>query len=377
MLNLGVVWDDKSYSSEAIFILRDMVGRNLPSDIEGNFIAFTDFADDLGPSIQKRPLHAERGDTYMLPINCIVVRALDDLVVGKQVKSCFYDGDFPAEAAVVVFHDCHPKDCMNWVQKVYKIGGGSSAEMSYVPNVSKERLMDNMRYSFRKAREWFEPELPHAGVALILGGGPSLDRDIPLILAMSHDSTIFAVNGVPGHVYKHDVRTDIHVMLDAHPDCRKFVEQGYPVKRYYASQCDPSVILAASQFGASLVCWHGGGEAADELASQGYAFVNIVGGGSTAASRAMVLAYGLGFRKFHLFGMDSSHENGKAHAYEQPFSEATLDVTCGDEVFKTSPQLLGQAEDFKLIMPDLIRAACEITVHGDGLLKAVATQMAA
>jgi len=91
----------------------------------------------------------------------------------------------------------------------------------------------------------------------------------------------------------------------------------------------------------------------------------------------MILAYGLGHRKMHLFGLDSSYEGDVGHVYGQANYQKHVNVTCGDETFRTSPQLLGQAEDFKMVAPDLISAGCEIMVHGGGLLKALALQMAA
>lgn len=377
-MNLGVIWDDKSFGPEAVHILFDMISRNLPEGTEGKFVCFTDWDQELGPWIEKRPLNASRDGVYMLPLNCLVIRGLDALLKHEQVKSCFYEGTFPEDAAVVVFPEgVKPQDCDNWVRHVYKIGGGSSAEMTFVPSVSKEVLKENIRYSFRKAKQWFEPEIPHDKTAIIIGGGPSLEDEIPFLKVLAPDCTVFALNAVPGYLRRLGIGTDVHVMLDAHAGCEAFVWPGSPTKRYYASQCDKGVLFAASQLGDSLVCWHAGGEPMDELAKEGYSFLNIVGGGSTGATRAMVLAYGLGYRKMHLFGMDSSYDGDRGHAYDQADYEKFLSVTCGDEVFKTSPQLLGQAEDFKLIAPGLVAAACEITVHGKGLLRAVADQMAA
>lgn len=374
MLNLGCVWDSKEYGPDAPAILFDMISRNLPEGTEGQFFAFTDFEDDLGPWIIKRSLRADRAGVRMFPLNCAIVRPLDAMLEGKQVTTCFYDGSFPLEAAVVIFNDCHPKDCNNWVKHVWKIGGGTTAELKFIPNVPKGDLRANILSASQRGCQWFEPREAHDETALIVGGGPSLKDDLLFLKHMAGTAQVFALNGVPSYLAKHGIIPDFHVMLDAHPDCLGFVSSHLPMIRYYASQCTPAVLDAA---GSSLVCWHGGGEAMNILGSEGKTFLHVVGGGSTGATRAMVLAYGLGYRKFHLFGMDSSHDAGKAHAYDQSSTEATLDVTCGDQVFKTSPQLLGQAEDFKMILPDLIRAACEVTVHGDGLLRAVATQMAA
>lgn len=370
MLNLGCVWDSKDYGPDAPAILFDMISRNLPEGTEGQFFTFTDFQDDLGPWIVKRSLRADRSGVKMFPLNSVIVRPLDAILEHKQIESCFYDGSFPDEASIVIFADCHPKDCDNWVKHVWKVGGGTTAELKFTPNVPKDDLTANIRSAIQRDCQWFEPRKAHGSTAYIIGGGPSLKNDAPFLRGV--DASIFALNGVPAYLAQYGITADFHVMLDAAPSCLAFVSPNIPMIRYYASQCTPEVLDAA---GSSLVCWHGGGEAMTAI--KGHIFKHVVGGGSTGATRAIVLAYGLGFRKFHLFGMDSSYDGEVGHAYEQADYANFLDVTCGDQTFKSSPQLLGQAEDFKTILPDLIRAACEVTVHGNGLLKAIATQMAA
>lgn len=370
MLRLGTIWDRQDYGPEAVCTFFDMISRNLPEGTEGEFYCFSDFEGDVGPWVKRRSMRASKDGITLLPLNSVIVRPLDAILDGKQVKFCTYDGSFPDEASVVIFEDCHPKDCDNWVKHVYKIGGGTTAELKFTPNVPKDDLTANIRSAIQRDCEWFEPRPVHEGIAYIIGGGPSLKDGLPFL--RHTDAMLFALNGVPAYLAQHGITADFHVMLDAAPSCLRFVSPNIPMIRYYASQCTPEVLDAA---GSSLVCWHGGGEAMTAI--KGHVFKHVVGGGSTGATRAIVLAYGLGFRKFHLFGMDSSYDGEVGHAYEQADYANFLDVTCGDQTFKSSPQLLGQAEDFKMILPDLIRAACEVTVHGDGLLKAIATQMAA
>lgn len=370
MLNLGVFWDDDS-GPEAVEILFDMIRRNLPEGTEGSFTCFTDrphrFAD-----FETKPLAAFAGGIKIFPLHCVIIRKLDMLLDGKQVPTVFYDGSFPAEASLVMFPPGQsPQTAGGWVKHVYKIGGGTTAEMTFTPNLGIDQLEANIRAAIAMDCAWFEPRDAHDETALIVGGAPSLQTDLPAIAFLAQSCQIFALNNVPAWLERHGIIPDFHVMLDALPDCLGFVAPSIPMKRLYASQCDPSVLEAA---GTSLICWHGGGEAMKRI--EDYTFRHVVGGGSTGASRAIVLAYGLGFRKFHLFGLDSSYED-REHVYEQIGYDRTVKVTCGDETFKTSPQLLGQAEDFRVMFPDLVAVGCEITVHGDGLLKSLATQMAA
>lgn len=375
MLTLGTVWEGNEYGPEAVAILFDMISRNLPEGTEGKFFCFTDHTADLGPWIEKRPLDGARDGTIMFPLGCAVIRGLDDLLEGKQIQSSLYDGSFPTDSAVVIFNECRPQDCGGWVKHVWRIGGGTTPKLTFLRNVPKEDIQANIRYAMGLGCKWFSPAPVHDRAALIVGGAPSLRDSVVLLrhMAISMDADIFALNGAASYLHAQGMAPDFHVMLDAHPDCIRFVSPHIPMTRYYASQCDSIVLDEARD---SLVCWHGGGEAMNDLRGE-FAFRHIVGGGSTGLTRAMVLAFGLGYRQIHVFGADSSYDGETGHAYSQADYDNFINVACGDEVFKTSPQLLGQAEDFKIIAPDLIHAGCEIMVHGAGLLTAVASQMAA
>jgi hypothetical protein len=371
VLDIGCVWDGTAFGASDVEILRDMVARNLPEGTEGRFICFTDEPDDLGPWITKLPLLADRGETIMFPLGCCIVRGLDSLLKSGNVECAFYNGEFPKTAQVVVFADDNPGKIPGWPQQVYKIGGGTAAEMSFIPAVPLENLSANIRHALGLNCRWFEPVEPHDGILVICGGAPSLAEDLPVISLLSREATVWAINGVADYLFREGITPDGHVMLDALPECLRFVSPHIRMTRYYASQVNPSVLDAA---GSSLVCWHAGGEGMKAIKDVN--FRNIVGGGSTAASRAMVLGHGLGYRKFHLFGLDSSYEN-RVHAYEQRGYEKTVDAAYEGRTFRTSPQLLGQADDFKIMLPDFINAGCEVVVHGDGLLKAIASQMTA
>ena len=370
MLNLACV-KEAGRSPDNVAILFDMVRRNLPFGTDGRFICYTDEADGLDPSILVKPLsEASKAKEMVLPLDCVIVRPLDSLLEGEGARISIYDGSFPEDAQIVLFPDKKPHECTDWVKHVWKIGGGTTKELQFITNIEPANIQANIRAAISRPSQWFHPVAKHDGIAIIVGSGPSLRDDLLFLRCIGRSGEIFALNGCPAYLAKFGIKPDFHVMLDAHPDVIHMVSPEIRMTRYYASQCDTPVLEAA---GDELVCWHGGGMAMNAI--PGHTFRNIVGGGSTVASRAVVLAYGLGFRKFHLFGLDSSYDGDCGHACDQYQIDATLKVTCGDEVFDTTAQMLGQAEDFKVIIPDLIDAGCEITVHGRGLLKAIANQM--
>lgn len=377
MLNVICERIGTTHSPEAVNILYDMISRNLADGTVGEFHLYTDQPDTYGPGIIVHALDEPHLPGLGLTLDHLIVGPLDDILKRQALLEedvfFYWDGQpFPTGAKVIKCMGSAPQDLDGWVKHVWKIGGGTIAELSFTPNVPKGELVANIRSAIQRDCRWFEPRPAHEEAAIIVGGGPSLKDNLVLLRFLALDSHVFALNGVPAYLEKHGIIPDSHVILDAHPVCLYFTARHLPMTRYYASQCTPEVLDAA---GSNLVCWHGGGEAMNAI--EGHTFKHVVGGGSTGATRALILAYGLGYRKFHLFGMDSSYDGDRGHAYDQFDYKNFVEVRCGDQVFKTNPQLFAQAEDFKTILPDLISAACEVTVHGDGLLNAVATQMAA
>lgn len=232
-------------------------------------------------------------------------------------------------------------------------------------NVSVETRAANVRDAMKRSCRHYKLEQPHERACILVGGGPSVQDELFTISTLVPFGEIFAVNNVPRYLAERGLEVDVHVLMDAHPVIADFVAPELPCIRYYASQCDQSVLDKA---GNELIIWHAASMALDDIPG----IDNIVGGGSTTATRAIYLAYGLGYRYFHLFGFDSSFRGDQHHAYKQDGYNTVLDVTCGDDTFKSSPQMIAQAEDFKVIIPDMIKAGCEATVYGDGLLRSIA-----
>jgi uncharacterized Rossmann fold enzyme len=234
-------------------------------------------------------------------------------------------------------------------------------------NVSVEKRAENVRLALKRDARHFKPCPAHERICILVGGGPSVQDELFTISALTGQGEVFAVNNVPRYLAERGLDTDVHVLMDADPIVETFVVHQLRSIRYYASQCEPAVLDKA---GNELILWHAASMALDGVPG----ITHIVGGGSTTATRAIFLAYGLGYRNFHLFGLDSSYEGEKCHAYKQAGYDIILDVHCGDKTFRSSPQMIAQAEDFKVIIPDMLKSDCSVTVHGSGLLRAIADQ---
>lgn len=245
--------------------------------------------------------------------------------------------------------------------------------LTFESNVTAERIVTNVGLAVkREGARWLEAKDAHGGVALIVGGGASLKGDLGTVWThQQKGAKLFALNNVPKYLISKGIAPDAHVLLDAIPEVADFVENWYTTERYYASQCHPSVHDRA---GDELILWH--------PAIQGLLEVipdcdgPFVGGGTTIGTRAIGVAYMLGYRNLHLFGLDSSYEGDFCHAYEQGGYADLWDVKVGNEEFRSPPQLIAQAQEFQNLLPDLIAQGCEITVHGTGLLPSLAAEIA-
>lgn len=244
-------------------------------------------------------------------------------------------------------------------------------DLEFKANISFETLNRNIQSAIaRSEMTWLQETEPHDGVAIIAAGGPSLAQELEYIrFCQKSGEVIFALNGVPKYLSEHGIFPDCHVLLDSLPWVADFVSPEIPMKRYYSCQCDPSVLDMASNNTLWAPYMIGIEEGFRALRPP------FVQGGTTVGTRALYLAYTLGYRTFRLFGLDSSQHGDTCHAYSQIGYEEVLDVRCGDKTFKCPPQLMAQAEECQIVLNDLMDKGCEFVVYGDGLLRTIADEM--
>ena len=104
-----------------------------------------------------------------------------------------------------------------------------------------------------------------------------------------------------------------------------------------------------------------------------------VGGGSTSGSRGVVLAYMMGFRKFHLFGFDSCLEPGKepdkmlrkidGQEWGGEDREKIMELVCEGRTFYADPAMAAQANEIQQVFAMLEGA--KIKAYGKGLIQTV------
>jgi len=287
----------------------------------------------------------------------------------------------PLGTKVVVFHgEPKPDNCgEKWVEMIWKVGGGSAAELELVCNTEDEKLKANIAHASALSLPWLEYKEAHDGHAVIVGGAPSvyglLDE---LKWRQEKGQVIFALNNSASFLRAHGIYPDYQVIIDARPENAEFIKEA-PMREFLlCSSCHPSVFDKAREYCVPTTLWHCYSPVLDE------ALINpenkpecLIAAGTTVGLNAMALSFALGFRKIHVYGMDSSLSEGSHHAYPQSLndSDRILEVMCEGRIFQAAAWMVAQANQFQFLARELVDGGAEITVHGDGLLPAIAKKM--
>jgi uncharacterized Rossmann fold enzyme len=280
---------------------------------------------------------------------------------------------FPKDSRVVCFHgEPKPHNAGGWVDYVWKIGGGTALSLEVVCNTPHDNVTSNIKHALSLGLPLLTEVKPHDGVACIIGGAPSLTASLPEIKAMHQGSVIFATNNAYSFLLNHNIMPSHHVMMDSREKNAEFVPS--LASCYYASRCHPAVFSKAR--GCNVTLWHELIDGIQEITKDDPRETAWVGAGSSVGLKAMSIAYILGFRNIHIYGMDSSYAETH-HAYPQSLNddENTIEVICNGIAYKCAPWMVTQAEEFKELAKALVEMGCTLTVHGSGLIPDIAKLM--
>lgn len=254
---------------------------------------------------------------------------------------------------------------------------GVDGSASFVPldltlacNTSYDEIFSNVRANSRRALPWVQDCAPHQRVAVLVGGGPSLEGTLDGIKGASeagHD--IFALNGAERWLSDRAVRVDYQVVIDSRQKNIGFVRGSRARAFYLASQCHPDIFDEVGVSGVTLMHMSGTGAGDDQLQ---------ICGGITVGLSAMSLVYALGYREVHLFGYDSSDRAGECHAYAQAEDGAEsrrVEVVFNGKTYLGQPALIGQARAFPAWAKLMMEGGVFLHVHGSGLLPDMAAAM--
>jgi hypothetical protein len=288
----------------------------------------------------------------------------------------------------VIFHgSTKPADITEgWVTDVWKVGGFTSLPVMKGINVTHDAILENVRSSVQRPLTWFRGAYPHSKTAVMVCGGPSMKNDLKAIRDHKRrGATIFTVNNAHRFLIDNGIMPDAHVMLDARTDNAKFVSEGPECPRYFiASQCAPEVFDALE--GREVTLWHnaiGDGSDLEEIAKPYETDDNPlipIPGGCTVGLRGIWLAFFSGYRKLHIYGMDSSYaDDGAHHAYGQPLndSDEAMEVALNGKRYRCAKWMARQADEFQQTWRDVAEHGMTLFVHGFGLVPDMAKALKA
>lgn len=246
--------------------------------------------------------------------------------------------------------------------------------VAVVCNTSDADLERNVRANSARDLDWIACSDPRGGVAVLVGGGASVEDHIDDIRALAENGAfIFAMNAASSYLNEHGIRVDAQVIADAKPETAQLVDLN-AARHMFASQCHEATFERALDNGRRPKVWHleiGQVEdwfPEDRLKKGGYA---LIGGGAAVGNAGICLAFALGYREFHVFGYDSCHKDGRSHAYDQPMNKfmPCTDVTWAGRTFTASLAMKAQAEKFQITGQAIEQAGGRIHLYGDGLLQ--------
>ena len=207
---------------------------------------------------------------------------------------------------------------------------------------------------------------PFQGTVSICGAGPSL-RDTYQEL----EGAILACNSATGFLLGKGIVPTFSMIWDASPVCESFAIPHPDITYLLGARCHESVFKRLK--GCKIIAWHAGGDHnIVEFLREHEIREPLINGGSAAVTRALYLAYAMGFRNLHLFGADSSYQDNETHVNGSLVAEKDILIHVGTHeghpVFRTTPEFCAQVEEFKCIYPHFLSLGCGITVHGSGML---------
>lgn len=280
----------------------------------------------------------------------------------------------PDDAWAVCFHgDPRPHEVGGWVKHV-RNGKTLVQALELVPNVTDSIVRGNVAIAESDLHsQWLKPAPLHDGHAVIVCGGPSLKDSVSeLHLRAAHGQHIFACNGAHRWLAERDIPADL-VLLDAQETSVKHCYALTSAETaWIASQCHPDAALVADTVGAEVVRWHAYRDWLDDGKRL------LLGAGTTVGLQAIAVAWVLGYREFHIYGMDSCYSQDEHHAYPQAENDAErrVTVTQDDHEYLCAPWMAVQAQEFARLMEHMVGEGCTFTVHGTGLVPDIARQMA-
>lgn len=248
-------------------------------------------------------------------------------------------------------------------------------------NTEEPILLENIASAIRRGHPQMRTGPMNPGRICLVGSGPSLAETVDELRALLWEgATLVTLNGAYNWCIEHNLRPQTQIVVDARPSNTRFLNPPVPKCNYVlASQCAPE-LWDELEGRPNVWIFHAilrGDDDATRLLDAHYHGQWLgVSGGTTVATRALVLLRMAGYVRFDLFGIDCCWLDGQNHVLPQPENDKDQRAlvrydTPGDPLsertFSVSPWQLKQFEDFMTLLK-INGQHMRLSVHGRGLL---------
>lgn len=214
---------------------------------------------------------------------------------------------------------------------------------------------------------------PHKGKMLIAASGPSLMENIDLLRRLNEfpEAHITATKSSHDYLISQGIIPRFCQFLDGRDHSAGMFTPHDDVVYLVASMCHPNLFDKLKDN--KVFVYHAISAGNNKKAHIEKRRPNAawVFGGCTTPLRAMPLGFLIGFRFFVFFGLDSCYTEKKVHEYLDSVQSDGLtrevEVICAGRKFITTPQMMGQIQDFGVIMKRKPKNV-EVYLVGDGLI---------
>lgn len=232
--------------------------------------------------------------------------------------------------------------------------------------LSEADMLINLEENIRHDVPWLDQSPEHDCVAIICGAAPSLNDSLSLINEMqSENGVVFGCNSAAQVLSGNGISVDYQNIIEPHDIVlEKFCAAAKT--HLIGSIAPPDLFRKANH----PILWHPVLDFVQNRMIDSRRKFSYIGGGVSIGVYSLCLAYTMGFREIHVFGMDSSFKDGEFYANGDGLGIGYLlvDVEHNGKTYKTTYDMKQQVVAFIQFKYLLNEAGCKVFVHGDGLL---------
>jgi hypothetical protein len=246
------------------------------------------------------------------------------------------------------------------------------------------QIRENVNYCSTLGLKYFVPTLkPHNLEAVLVGSAPSIFNQVSTLKKKRRNPNcvMFGIKGGHDFLLKNKIQPDFGLAVDPLPKIVKenFLRDAKNCTYFIASQCDKSLFDGLLEREKNVVIWHllthqllAWSKEPDSPIKDHY----MIPGGSTSGLRGICLAFGMGFRKFHLFGFDSCLQgdlrkvNGEMAKNTEEKPNEVIDLHAGGKDFRADKAMAAQAQEFQQLLDNLSNTdTVKVKAYGEGLIQ--------